>query len=90
MCIRDSQTAALDFGLDGKPMLRADGVAILKMAYDTRGNLTHVRFFGVNSEPVLLKKEGYHGWDATYDEKGKERTKTYLGLDGKPVSPSVK
>ena len=87
---RGNQTSAMDLGLDGKPMLRADGVAILKMAYDARGNLTRVRFFGVKGEPVLLKEKGCHGWDATYDEEGKERSKTYLDRAGKPISPPEK
>jgi hypothetical protein len=38
----------------------------------------------LNDEPVLLK-DGYHGWEATYDERGQQTAKVYIGLDGKPV-----
>ncbi len=82
---RGNQTFAVDLGLNEKPMLRADGFAILKMAYDVRGNVTQVRFFGVNGEPAVSKENGYHGWDAKYDEQGKQTAKVYVGLDGKPI-----
>ena len=45
-----------------------------------------MRFYGVNGEPVLSKKTGYHGWEAEYDEQGNKTVETYLGLDGKPTT----
>jgi hypothetical protein len=38
----------------------------------------------VNDEPFLLK-DSYHAWEATYDERGQQSEKVYIGLDGKPV-----
>jgi hypothetical protein len=38
----------------------------------------------LNDEPVLLK-DGYHGWEATYDERGQQMEKSYIGVDGKPI-----
>jgi hypothetical protein len=70
---------------DEKPMPCADGYAILKSSYDQRGNKTSETYQGPNGEPVLSKKNGYHGWEAGYDEKGNQTVITYLGLDGKPT-----
>ena len=44
-----------------------------------------MRFYGVNGEPVLSKKDGYYGLEAKYDERGNPTAVTYLGEDGKPT-----
>ena len=80
-----NQTVETYLGLDEKPMPLADGYAIVKWTYDARGNRTRLRFYGGNGAPVLSKKDGYHGWDADYDEQGNQTVETYLGLDGKPM-----
>jgi hypothetical protein len=56
----------------------------VKFAYDGRGNIIRQTYYGLNDEPVLLK-DGYHGWEATYDEHGQQTAKVFIGLDGKPV-----
>ena len=66
-------------GLDRKPTLLADGYATLKSTYDARGNETRRRFYGVNGEPVLSKKDGNHGWEADYDKQGHQTIITYIG-----------
>ena len=40
-------------------------------------------FHGAHDEAVL-HKNGHHGWEAEYDERGNETSTTFLGLDGKP------
>jgi hypothetical protein len=73
-------------GPDLKPMPLKDGYVIAKMRYDRYGRLERMTFHGLNGEPVVSKKNGYHGWEAKYDEHGNETVETYLGLDGKPMS----
>ena len=48
-------------------------------------NVVRKTFHGVNDEPVLSEKDGYHGLEAEYDEHGNRTVETYLGLDGKPM-----
>jgi hypothetical protein len=66
-------------------MLIADGYATVKMAYDSRGNMTEMRLYGLKGERAFSKKHGFHGWEAEYDENGNQTAKVYLGLDGKPL-----
>ena len=33
----------------------------------------------------MVLKDGYHGWKATYDERGQQVEKVYIDPDGKPV-----
>ena len=82
---QDQRTVVTYLGLDGKPILVADGYATFKSSYDSHGNKTRGNYYGVNGEPVLSKKDGYHGWQSNYDEHGNETVVTYLGLDGKPI-----
>ena len=49
------------------------------MAYDRHGKTTLAGYHGVNREPVLSKKNGYHGFKAEYDEHGNQTVITYLG-----------
>src|SRR5882724_8175313 len=81
-----NQTVETYLGLDGKPMLIADGYATMKSAYDAHGKMIRMRLYGVNGEPVLSKEYGHHGWDAEYDEHGNQTVETHLGLDGKPIA----
>ena len=76
---QDHQTAITYFGLDGKPILIADGYATFRSTYDTDGSLIKQNYYGINGEPALSNKNGYHGW------KGDRTVLTYLGLDGKPM-----
>ena len=70
-------------------MLIADGYATVRMTYDARGKLIRKLFYGAKGEPVVSKEDGYHGWEAEYDEKG-NKTVTNLGLDEKPVVPQTR
>jgi eukaryotic-like serine/threonine-protein kinase len=79
----DNPTVETYIGLDGKPTSIADGYATKKSTYDARGKLVRQTFHGVNGDPVLSKKDGYHGWEFEYDEHGNPTVQTYLGLDGK-------
>ena len=72
-------------GKDGKPMPGADGYATLRMAYDSRGNVTRVTFHGAHGEAVKSEANGYYGWEAEYDERGNRIVTTTLGKDGKPM-----
>jgi hypothetical protein len=78
-------TVVTYIGLDGKPMPIADGYATMKWTYDARGKPVRQTFHGVNGESVVSKKDGYHGWEAEYDEHGNQTVVTYIGLDGKPM-----
>jgi hypothetical protein len=80
-----NRTVETYLGLDGKPMPTADGYATLKATYDARGKLTRMRFYGVHDEPVLSKRDGYHGFEAHYDEQGNQIVETYIGLDRKSM-----
>ena len=83
---RGNERVQTFIGLDGKPAPNADGYVAARMGYDPRGNCVRMTFFDVKGKPVLSKKQGYHGWRAEYDDKGNERSETYLGLDEKPVA----
>jgi CTP:molybdopterin cytidylyltransferase MocA len=72
-------------GLDDNPTLLADGYATLKSTYDARGNMTGQSYHGVNGEPVVSRKDSYHGWEAQYDERGNQIMITYLDVNGKPI-----
>ncbi len=69
---------------DGKPMLAPSGYARQTAAYDERGNLTEIRYFGVDAEPIL-----YHGgarWVQTYDPITNEPLETTVfDLNDQPV-----
>ena len=75
-------------GPDLKPMPLKDGCVIAKMQYDRYGRLERMTFHGLKGEPVV-SKNGYHGFEAKYDEHGNETVETYLGKDGKPMSVLV-
>ena len=70
---------------DLKPRPVKDGWVINKNQYDGLGRLCRTTYHDVNGEPVLSKKDGYHGWQSNYDEHGNRTVVTYLGLDGKPI-----
>jgi hypothetical protein len=74
-----NQTVETYLGLDEKPTGLADGYATLKATYDARGKMTRMRFYGVNGEPVLSKKDGNHGWESDYDKQGHRTIITYIG-----------
>src|SRR5204862_2327735 len=79
------QTLISYLGKYGKPMPIVDGYATVRMTYDGRGKMTRAQYDGVNGEPVLSKKNGYHGCKAEYDEHGNQTVFTYRGKDGKPT-----
>jgi hypothetical protein len=83
---QNNQTCITFLSKDSKPMTIADGYATAEMKYDPRGKMTQKRFYGVNGEAVLSKKNGWHGWKAEYDERGNRTVMTYLGLDDKPMT----
>ena len=60
--------AVREIGLEKKPTFSAGDYATRRMTYDSRGKMTGMRYYGVNGEPVVSKTDGYHGWDAEYDE----------------------
>jgi YD repeat-containing protein len=76
----------MSVGPDLKPMPLKDGYVIAKMQYDQYGRLEQTTFHGLKGEPVVLKKSGYHGFQAKYDAHGNQSVGTYLGKDGKPMS----
>ncbi len=80
-----NETAETYLGVDGKPAPNLDGYVTTRMAYDVRGKQIEARYYGVNNEPVVSKKNGYHGWKAEYDEQGNETAETYLGTDDNPT-----
>ena len=49
---QNRQTVVTYLGLEGKPMLIADGYATFKSSYDSRGNMTGQSYYGVNGEPA--------------------------------------
>jgi hypothetical protein len=69
-----------------KPMSLADGYATVTSDYDQHGKVTQTRFYGVNSEAVISKKDHYHGLKTEYDEQGNKSVETYINTDGKPMS----
>ena len=62
-----------------------DGYATTRMAYDARGNMTSFRVYGLDGEPVVIEKQGHHGWEADYDKNGNQTVMTDVGKDGKPT-----
>ena len=72
-------------GLDENPALGIDGYATIKMIYDARGKQIGGNYLGTSGEPVISKKNGYHGWTVEYDEEGNKTIENYLGTDGKPM-----
>jgi len=58
--------------LDGALERDANGVAVIRYAYDTRGRKVETSFHGVNDELVTGKKEGYAVRKNGYDERGSE------------------
>ena len=80
-----NKTVSTCLGKDGKPMPGADGYATVRLAYDSRSNVTRVTYHAANGEAIKSKKNGYYGWEAKYDDQG-NKTVTYLGKDGKPIT----
>src|SRR5438067_362483 len=78
-----SMTSSYDAA--GKPTLERDsGIHRVVNIFDGRGKVTRKRYWGPNGEP-FLHKDGNHGWDGQYDDRGNRIVTTYVGLDGKPV-----
>ena len=72
-------------GLDEKPLLRpASDYATLRTEYDGHGDVRRITYFDTTGKPCL-HKNGYHGWEAQYDNLGREIENTWLGLDDKPT-----
>src|SRR5215831_6932161 len=65
-------------GPDLKPRPLNDGYVVRKKQYDDLGNVTQMRLYGLNGEPVLSKKNGHHGLKAEYDKLGNRRVMTFL------------
>ena len=57
----DIEDKSVDTDLKPRPL--NDGYVISKNHYDQFGRLHRITFHGVNGEPVLSKKNGYHGWE---------------------------
>jgi phage protein U len=72
-------------GPDLKPRPVKDGWVIVKSQFDRYGRLHRMTFHGAKGEPVVSKKNGYHGLEEEYDKHGNPIAITYLGLDGKPA-----
>ena len=56
-----NQIAITYLGVDRKPASLPDGYATMKSTYDARDKETRRSYYGANGEPVLSKKDGYHG-----------------------------
>ena len=82
---RGKPIAVTYLGLNGKATLGPEGYATMKSTYDPRGKETRQTYLGVNGQPVVLRKEACHGWEAQYDDRGNQIVKTYFGVDGKPT-----
>ena len=79
----ESEEAYFDTG--GQPTLaRASQIHKVVMSYDDHGYMIRKRFFGLKDEPIL-HKDGMHGWDADYDERGNRTKITNLGVDERPI-----
>ncbi|HVF72772.1 MAG TPA: hypothetical protein VM940_14310 [Chthoniobacterales bacterium] len=73
------------FDASSKPSLERDsGIHRVVNVFDGRGKVSQKRYWGPNGE-AFLHKDGNHGWDAQYDDRGNRTVITYVGLDEKPV-----
>ena len=57
------------------------GYAGWKAAYDERGNMTHVSYFGA-AATLALTFFGIGGWNATFDERGNQSKPVLLRSEG--------
>jgi len=79
------ETGKTLLGLDGKPMIAESlGFARDRKEYDDRGNLLLETYFDAADKPCM-NKEGEYGWEASYDDRGREVTRRLLGPDGRPM-----
>ncbi len=74
------------FGLDAKPIAGKDGYAISRSKFDSRKLQIEIAFFDVEGKPTVDVTTGTAGWRSTWDKNGKESSRQYVGVDGKPVA----
>lgn len=73
------------FDAAGNPAVhRESGIHRIVSVFDGRSKVTRARYWGPKGEPCL-HKDGNHGWDAQYDERGNRVVTTYVGIDEKPT-----
>ncbi len=71
------------YDASGARCSNSDGVASYVTAYET-GSRTFLSCFGTEGEPVLCA-DGYHSWQAEYDEYGRLTRMSYYGVEGERV-----
>ncbi len=82
---RGRQTALINLGTDGAPAVGADGIAIVRDAYDERDNLVERRYFDLEDHPARHLTIGHAGRRMVYDDAGTELRRVGYDLAGEPL-----
>lgn len=69
---------------DGKAYLIADGYAAVDRGFDFGDQITDIRYYGVDHQPVFCNK-GYAEVRYKYNRKGLRSNEAYFGVSGEPV-----
>lgn len=69
-------------GVDGKPVLDAQGIAGADKTLDARGRVVRERYVGLDGKPSDVK--GIAGVETRFDDAGREVEQTWIGADGAP------
>jgi serine/threonine protein kinase len=81
---RDNVIELACYGLDGKPVLHADGYAKLSRVYDARDNVIEESYFGVDGR-LTLDDRGIARIVLVRELRGNRIEQAYFDRDGKPT-----
>jgi hypothetical protein len=65
----------------GAPMPSVVGAAVVRMQYDSAGNITRMSFFDTKSQPFVAESLGAAGMEFTYDRQGNFASEAFYGPD---------
>lgn len=78
-------TRKCNYGVDGKPVADASGVAVRCFEYDGAGRLTRSAFFNAAGQGVVPRMPGYAEQLISYDEQGRPLMLRHRDAKGRPV-----
>ena len=81
----NNKALTIAYYLNGDPVLTKDKISIIQRQYDENGNIASERYFGVNGEPVVHKKNKYHRIDREYLDAKHITSEAWYGKDGLPM-----
>ena len=79
----------IQFGVDGQPIVDADGTAGWQASYDDYGNIVVTMYIDEEQQPAIRKVQGFSGWRSEFDPRHRETDRSYFDENQEPVETVV-